>query len=300
MKKLFTFFMFSALFFTGLHAQDVVTADTPLDIAITPSTCFGGFTECGDFTTEYFITNLDVLAEDSLGNEILGTSQANNFTLNSVIAAENLDGVTNFAVTPVCYDIAAVRLLVDGLNASTVCCSGVNQLGDGICEGITALYQSGDEVEDLNDVLAVIAAFGSSSLSIQQFEFIASQVNDNISLLMLFCAGTTSLGYCIDVNDSVPYILESVSVKNLKGFDNLMVAPNPVNDVLTINYTETTSEEVTISVVNTLGQEVSRQVVNAYQGENTFMQDMSAFDTGIYMVSITSDTKKAISKVMKR
>ncbi len=312
MKKLFTFFMFSALFFTGLNAQDDVTGETPLDITVVPGTCFGGIADCGDFVTEYFITSLGVAAVDGLGDEIIGTSQENNFTLYDAVANAEWDSLSTnvddvycglncqaFAVTPVCYDINAVRLLVDALNTSDVCCQAVNGIAAGVCEGIRELYPEADLVQSLDDVLGVIAAFGSPSLSVQQFEFIASQVNDQADLLMLFCPGTTALGYCVDVDDSVAYGLIS-GVNDLENFDNLTVSPNPVNDVLTINYTEEASEEVTISVVNTLGQEVSRKVVNAYQGENTFMQDMSAFDTGIYMVSITSNTKKAISKVMKR
>jgi hypothetical protein len=65
------------------------------------------------------------------------------------------------------------------------------------------------------------------------------------------------------------------------------IAPNPVNDIATINVTNNQVIE-SVVVVNTLGQTVM-------QGKSTTV-DMSSLQSGVYMVKVFFDNGQAATK----
>ncbi|MEC4003791.1 GEVED domain-containing protein [Flavobacterium sp. SUN052] len=70
--------------------------------------------------------------------------------------------------------------------------------------------------------------------------------------------------------------------------------PNPVKDVLNLNYSETISK---VQVINLLGQEVSIKNINATQGQ----VDMSQLPSGTYLVKVTAENNEVKTiKVIKQ
>ena len=92
----------------------------------------------------------------------------------------------------------------------------------------------------------------------------------------------------------VDNILVDVALANNSFTNNsLSVYPNPVKDILNINYTENITK---IQVVNMLGQEVISKSVNNTQNQI----DMSHLVQGTYLVKITSNDLVKTMKVIKQ
>ena len=69
-----------------------------------------------------------------------------------------------------------------------------------------------------------------------------------------------------------------------------MVYPNPAKDVLNIN-----AEAMTrVSIINTLGQTVYDQAVDA----DDVVLDMTQFESGVYMLRITTENGVATQRIM--
>ena len=73
---------------------------------------------------------------------------------------------------------------------------------------------------------------------------------------------------------------------------NFSYYPNPVNDILTLSYSNVISEVV---VYNLLGQQVASVKPNATQTQ----VDLSALTAGTYMVKVTSEEVTKTVKVIK-
>ena len=69
--------------------------------------------------------------------------------------------------------------------------------------------------------------------------------------------------------------------------------PNPVNDILNIQYSQEISQ---VQVINLLGQEVISKALNASQGQI----DMSGLPAGTYLVKVTADGSEKTIKVLKQ
>lgn len=79
-------------------------------------------------------------------------------------------------------------------------------------------------------------------------------------------------------------------------FDNsgFTFYPNPVKDVLNLNYTESISK---VQVINLLGQEVVTKSINATEGQ----VDMSQLPSGTYLVKVTAENNLVkVIKVVKQ
>ncbi len=92
----------------------------------------------------------------------------------------------------------------------------------------------------------------------------------------------------------VDNIVIDVALAN-ESFNNksFSVYPNPVKDILNINYNENITK---IQIINLLGQEVITKIVN-----NTENQiDMSGLAQGTYLVKVTSNDMIKTIKVVKQ
>jgi len=81
----------------------------------------------------------------------------------------------------------------------------------------------------------------------------------------------------------------------------MTVFPNPVQDVINLNVT--VKEQLTdarLMITNLTGQIVKQQLVNLTSGANTFSVDVNNMPSGIYMVSIESDTHQSVTRFVKR
>ncbi len=79
--------------------------------------------------------------------------------------------------------------------------------------------------------------------------------------------------------------------------ENLSVYPNPTQNVVTLNYSSYSNQDVTISIYNSLGEIVETSYIGELKvGENKFNLDLSPYQKGIYYVNINGDQ---ISKTIK-
>ncbi len=78
----------------------------------------------------------------------------------------------------------------------------------------------------------------------------------------------------------------------------LVMSPNPVIDILNVNFNLASAEEVVIRVVNALGQEVGTEFIGTRSaGQTTAQIDMSLFDSGIYYVNVIAGAESAVRKI---
>ncbi len=79
----------------------------------------------------------------------------------------------------------------------------------------------------------------------------------------------------------------------------LSVFPNPVKDVLNVNFNSTGDESVTIRVFNMVGKTVIDLPVEAIEGENKHAFDFSVFHKGIYFVEFLQGGNKITKKIIR-
>lgn len=146
--------------------------------------------------THYFIVNPanQVTIGGTIGAEILGTSTS------PVIVPDDYgfpEG-TCLDVIAACYDLTAMQDLVCSLDNNTNCCTGVNAVFPGVCDGIIALFTCANPPQDLGDVVEVVQSFNEGNpISIDFFAFIADQILAS-TLLPVVCDGSTGINYCTD------------------------------------------------------------------------------------------------------
>lgn len=92
------------------------------------------------------------------------------------------------------------------------------------------------------------------------------------------------------LNAAKMHINDFISSTNDVNADNVMVFPNPANDVLNINF----AEGANIQIVNNLGQ----IVLNIDNAKESNKLDVSAFEAGSYFVKITKDNVVTNHKVI--
>ncbi|ASS50455.1 MAG: hypothetical protein A3D31_12875 [Candidatus Fluviicola riflensis] len=87
-----------------------------------------------------------------------------------------------------------------------------------------------------------------------------------------------------------------LSVNELSETD-LMIVPNPANDVITISYTNTTSGKVELSLTSADGKIVAFRTVEAAASFNEKM-DVSALSNGVYFVKLNMNTGTVTKKII--
>lgn len=76
------------------------------------------------------------------------------------------------------------------------------------------------------------------------------------------------------------------SIETLNTLNALVISPNPVTSVFSINFTLTATEEININIVDMLGREIksiSNSTLTA--GAHTFSIDASSIESGIYFIN---------------
>ncbi len=161
----------------------------PINFFATSATACVGVADCSTLVSEYLI----VSTADTV---ILGTVQTTSFD-------PTLYEGQCVSVQPVCYDLGNVQNFVDQLNSNfSLCCTAVNgntPVGlDPICDNVIALYSSGSEVENMNDVLAILASFGNDTLTLRGLAATIDSINVQAPLLGVVCGGVTAIDYCLN------------------------------------------------------------------------------------------------------
>ncbi len=285
------------LFFTSLAfvalAQTEVTFDTPIDITLEPSNCIG-VDDCTGLQTEYAITDLD--DEDAAGPRIVGVSTSSSFTLGEFVTEGN-----NFAVTPVCYNLESIQILVDAINTAPLCCTIINSVFPGACEIIQDAFPTGSDVENFADVLSLVEILGTSAPSLESFIESIDLINTNIGTVAIACTNAVAFDYCMNPNEqelfSVPTSNTQEALK-IAGIDQLKIQPNPANTYFSISLENKKAGDAILELVDFTGKLVHQETWYLQHGTNLFAKDISGLSAGIYTVAIRKNGKLFTRKVI--
>ncbi|MCT4579940.1 MAG: right-handed parallel beta-helix repeat-containing protein [Flavobacteriales bacterium] len=81
---------------------------------------------------------------------------------------------------------------------------------------------------------------------------------------------------------------------------NMVVYPNPVRDLLTVELGQVRGEQIAISIIDISGQILSHKILNATPEELVYTQDVGRLVAGVYFVKVTIDNNRAkIVKLIK-
>lgn len=167
--------------------------------------------DCGGLVTEYFVVDLNniVTTDDD------PATPEDEFTSGPLIVGSSISGIITpsdfgfadgdcFAMIPVCYDLQAVKTLIDDMNTAPTnnCCTIVDQQANGACTTLRNLgYDSGDQINNIDDVLGVLSAFGNTQVSVDYFVYITETINSEFDPLLgldFFCTNSGPIAFCTD------------------------------------------------------------------------------------------------------
>ena len=77
------------------------------------------------------------------------------------------------------------------------------------------------------------------------------------------------------------------------------VFPNPVSDLVWVEYTATENSNSQIQIINSLGQEIHSQAANHQPGTHTLSISMEDFTPGIYFIKLTNAKHVLVERVIK-
>lgn len=103
----------------------------------------------------------------------------------------------------------------------------------------------------------------------------------------------------VNAHAAMLYVLEGVGIYHHEAGLNLLLYPNPVQDLYNINYESGGNEMLTINVVDINGRTVSTDSWQVTTGANTRTFDMSGLPAGIYMVNVVGEVGVGSVKVVK-
>jgi PKD repeat protein len=108
---------------------------------------------------------------------------------------------------------------------------------------------------------------------------------------------TVSNGNCSNTF-TIPVVVLAIS-KQLSNGSELLVFPNPVSDITTVQFTYN-EPSVVLDITNTLGQSVLSKTLYPISGNNFKTDlDMSVFSKGIYLMQIKTKTENVSMQLMK-
>lgn len=71
--------------------------------------------------------------------------------------------------------------------------------------------------------------------------------------------------------------------------ETVTIMPNPVRNIMTLNFTVAETSDLGINIYNTLGQQVKQVTNGSFQGANTMEISTDGLSSGVYFLNITSD-----------
>ncbi len=80
--------------------------------------------------------------------------------------------------------------------------------------------------------------------------------------------------------------------------DNLNVYPNPVKDILNVEFIQKYESDVVLSLIDLTGREIQNIKTSALAGNNRINMDVSALPDGIYFAFLISDGQKFVKKII--
>lgn len=162
--------------------------------ATSPTNCVVA-ANCSGLITEYLIVS-------TVDTVILGTTQTTSFD-------PTLYEGECVSVQPVCYDLQIVQNFVEQLNNGFLglCCTAVDGQTpaglDPICTTVTGIYTSGSQVQDMDDVLIILGAFGGDTLTLRSLAATIDSINLQAPTIGIICSGVSEIGYCLDTDPNL-------------------------------------------------------------------------------------------------
>jgi len=126
-----------------------------------------------------------------------------------------------------------------------------------------------------------------------QIEIIAG---DGIAELVL--TATNKLGCTTTHSQDIACALVS-SIQNLTAIDQLELRPNPVLDILTIQFTSSEILDANFIVYDLLGRVLIQQNQDIISGDNQFEVNAATLQQGTYILEIATKKGSAVKKFMK-
>lgn len=150
-----------------------------------PTNC-EGTTDCNGLNNGYLVISVpDTLILDVIEGDLF--------------YANNYSGCV--AVLPLCYNLSQVQNFVDIVVNQNSCCSVLNGQVPGLCDSIRSNFNSGTEVQNLNDLVNLFKNFSEGDLKPDAIIEALNSLNNSIGLLGLFCEGIVAIDYCYEPVD---------------------------------------------------------------------------------------------------
>ena len=111
--------------------------------------------------------------------------------------------------------------------------------------------------------------------------------------------GNFNFSYNLLQNVACPTIVLE-TVDHVSDTKKATLYPNPTNDIVNIDFTLENSSTVSIRLTNLQGQVINQIKMDGISGLQTATLDISNQSSGIYFITVTSDTGSFTEKVMKR
>lgn len=109
---------------------------------------------------------------------------------------------------------------------------------------------------------------------------------------------TVDDGLCTDVQTIVIEVVETVSVANIAGLEQVRLYPNPTSGLFQLELSVSQATRLDVDIVNVLGQSVLREDLGQVNGQVVRPYDLSQLPSGMYFVRLSSGTRSATFKVV--
>jgi hypothetical protein len=80
---------------------------------------------------------------------------------------------------------------------------------------------------------------------------------------------------------------------------SISVYPNPANETVTISGNNISADNVTIQIMDITGRILLQKVANTYNQNLNASFDIKALSSGMYFVTLTTETQKFATKIVK-
>ena len=289
------------------------TADATLNDTLAAAVFFSSPTPTSAIPqTEFLIILQDSLASDSLGWAIIETS------IDGAVspAALGLSVGDTFSVVSFSYDIQQIKLAVQGILNNSVpflgsCCGLIDSQSPipGICDSLNAAgITDSSDVNDINDLLTFLAAFGGGGSTSQRgLNAVLVGINDQLGTLSAtgctngvseICYATDSLAINQDRYSVVTINTSTLYIEENKGLQ-LAVAPNPFDQKVQAFVKSQQNGTHIFNVFDTRGKTVLRRSKYIHQ-EQSLQLDLGGLAAGVYYLQVTDQYHTATQKIIKR
>jgi len=157
------------------------------------------------------------------------------------------------------------------------------------------LYKKGGDA--LVSTFTPSAVIPSSSSDWREETIDISQIKNKTILLKI--ESTNDNGNNIYIDNLHIYAGSNVYVPSLISDTKIKIYPNPVNNIVNIEFEDMNTSNITIALYDVIGKEVKQLVLNN-QKEGNISINMHDFQPGVYFISFNNQTTNRFFKIIKK